>query len=70
MHLQMPLAGGRASRAAEATAVHDTLGLKVGRGALSALEPLPVRLVALLLKEHRHATVCLCLTSSVVIAVF
>ncbi|KAM3878221.1 semaphorin-3F [Diretmus argenteus] len=28
MHLQMPQAGGRASRAAEPTAVHDTLGLK------------------------------------------
>ncbi|CDQ99151.1 unnamed protein product, partial [Oncorhynchus mykiss] len=32
MHLQMPQTGARANRAAQPSAVFETLGLKVGRG--------------------------------------
>ncbi|TNN45723.1 Semaphorin-3F [Liparis tanakae] len=51
MYLQMAQARGRASRAAEASAVHETLGLKVRMWAPSAPQPR---------SPNRHAPNSLC----------
>lgn len=64
MYLQMAQARGRASRAAEPNAVHETLGLKVRHGGC------PRRGPAYCLGPWSPATLSLCLSTVLVNAVF